>query len=379
MKRFITFVLTLLRKGKRGLTKGVICCCNALFHLLPVQNRVFFYTIRADGKLLENLDCVYQACHCEKVVFAHMLPHSFLLSLRARRLMLTSRVVVTDDYLKYCRDTTLRKGQKLVQLWHAPGALKCFGLNAPSRLSEAEERRTHAQYTDVCVSSEDVRRFYAGAFGVPLSVVKALGTPRTDALLNLERRQTLKEDLLKRHPILKGKTVYLYAPTFREQNGTVVPFSPGLDFAALDASLRDDELFVVTRHPVMQTPFFQNGQYRHVLDLTEEATGTLLCAAQVLLTDYSSVLFDASLCGVPCVFYCPDLQTYERSFYLDFSREMPGPIVENADAVLPTLRAVLLQPPLAQIRAFCTRQTGACDGHATQRTAALILSYLSNS
>ena len=92
MKQMIQLGLELLKRCKRALTRGVIRVCNLLFRLLPVQNRAFFYTIRADGRLLENLDCVYQACACSKVVFAHMLPHGFLLSLRARRLMLTSRV-----------------------------------------------------------------------------------------------------------------------------------------------------------------------------------------------------------------------------------------------------------------------------------------------
>ena len=147
-------LIRMLKRFKRALTRCFIAAFVAACKCLPVQKRVFFYTIRAEGRLLQNLQSVYDACNCRKVVFAHMLPHSFLLSLRARRLMLTSRVVVTDDYLKYCRDTSLRSGQKLIQLWHAPGAFKCFGLNAPSRLTQEEERRTHAQYTDVCVSSE---------------------------------------------------------------------------------------------------------------------------------------------------------------------------------------------------------------------------------
>ena len=369
-------LIQLLKRVKRALTRFAVAAYLAFCRCLPVKNRVFFYTIRADGRLLENLDCVYKACGGDKSVFAHMLPHSFLLSLRARRLMLTSRVIVTDDYLKYCRDTDLRPGQKLIQLWHAPGAFKCFGLDAPSRLTIEEERRTHAQYTDVCVSAEAVRPFYARAFGVSPDVVRALGVPRTDALLDSARRAAAREALLARCPGLRNKTVYLYAPTFREQDGTVQPFDPKLDFAALDALLSDNEVFVVTRHPVMKTPFFAPDAYAHLCDLTDEPTGELLCCTDVLLTDYSSVLFDACLLGIPAVFYCPDLATYERSFYLDFSRDLPGPVTERAGDVLPLLRRVRETPPLEQIRAFCERQTAACDGGATKRVAALIGSYL---
>lgn len=370
-------LISLLKRVKRALTRCFIAAFAALCRCLPVRNRAFFYTIRADGRLLENLKCVYDACEGRKVIFAHMLPHSFLLSLKARRLMLTSRVIVTDDYLKYCRDTKLRPEQKLVQLWHAPGAFKCFGLDAPSRLTEEEERRTHAQYTDVFVSSEQVRPFYARAFGVALDAVKPLGTPRTDALLDKGRRAAAKEALLSRQPALRGKTVYLYAPTFRERDGAPQDFDPKLDFAALNASLRDDEIFVVTRHPVMKTPFFAPDAYARLCDLTAEPTGDLLCCADVLLTDYSSLLFDASLMGIPTVFYCPDKGVYERSFYLDFDRDLPGPVTEDAAAVPALLRKAKASPPLDRIRAFCAVQTAACDGNATARVAALIQSYLS--
>ncbi|MBR3095912.1 MAG: CDP-glycerol glycerophosphotransferase family protein [Clostridia bacterium] len=118
------------------------------------------------------------------------------------------------------------------------------------------------------------------------------------------------------------------------------------------------------------------GVAAHVCDLTAEPTGDLLCAADVLLTDYSSVLFDASLLGVPTVFYCPDRRTYERSFYLDLDRDLPGPLTESADDVLPLLRQVREAPPAERIRAFCARQTAACDGRSTARVAALIRAYL---
>ena len=376
MKRCFNACINLLKSIKRACTRACIRAFVLGCRLLPVKNRAFFYTIRANGRLLENLECVYAVCDCEKVVFAHMLPHSFRLSLRARRLMLTSRVIVTDDYLKYCRDTTLRKGQKLIQLWHAPGALKCFGLDAPSRLTEEEERRTHAQYTDVCVSSEQVRPFYAQAFGVPLDVIKPLGTPRTDALLDAQKRADEREALLRRYPALQGKTVYLYAPTFREENGAPLPFDPQLNFSALEAALREDEIFVVTRHPVMKTPFFAPGTYSRVLDLTDEPTGALLCATDVLVTDYSSVVFDAALMEIPCVFYCPDRAVYERAFYLDFDRDLPGPVLTSAEALLPALREAKKNPAHEKIQAFCETQTACCDGHATERVVRLIQSYL---
>ena len=113
-----------------------------------------------------------------------------------------------------------------------------------------------------------------------------------------------------------------------------------------------------------------------VLDLSDAPTSALLCCADVLLTDYSSVVFDAALLGVPSMFYCPNRADYERSFYLDFDRDLPGPVLEKADAVLPALRAIHAAPDRERLRAFCEKQMAACDGHATERVVSLIRSYL---
>ena len=139
-----------LSLGKRWVLERCNLLLKAVFSRLPIQNRVFFYSIRADGKLLENSQCVYDALgNVQKVVVARMLPHPVLLKPKIYYYLLTSRVIVTDDYLRYLRHTKLRAGQKVVQIWHACGAFKRFGLDAPSLLTPQEERLTHCQYTAV--------------------------------------------------------------------------------------------------------------------------------------------------------------------------------------------------------------------------------------
>lgn len=131
----------LLSLGKKWVLERCNLMLRAVFSRLPIRNHVFFYTIRADGKLLENSKCVYDALEdVEKVVVARMLPHPVLLKPKIYYHLLTSRVIVTDDYLRYLRHTQLREGQKVVQIWHACGAFKRFGLDAPSLLSPQEEK-----------------------------------------------------------------------------------------------------------------------------------------------------------------------------------------------------------------------------------------------
>ena len=97
--------------------------------------------------------------------------------------ILTSKVIVTDDYVKYLRYFPLRPEQRVIQLWHACGAFKKFGQRG-TNLSLPEDRATHAQYNLVSVSGEQVRSIYADAFDVNYQKVQALGVPRTDHYFN---------------------------------------------------------------------------------------------------------------------------------------------------------------------------------------------------
>ena len=367
--------ITLLKRIKNVAVNYLLKFITIFFTKQKLQNRVFFYSIRADGMLKENINCVYEKLDCDKVVFAKMLPHSLKHIIKVRKYMLTSKVIVTDDYMKYFRAVKLRPGQKVVQVWHAGGAFKRFGLDAPSRLTRLEEYRTHAPYTDVCVTSENVRQFYSHAFGVDMEVIKAVGSPRTDALLDSEWVKNSRDVICQKHPLLKDKKVYVYLPTFRENGGALTDFDPLIDWARLNNDLADDEVFVIGRHPVMKKPFFKEF-YSRIKDYTVDPTPELLAVADVVVTDYSSVIFDASLLNKPMVFYCPDYGNYERDFYLDYDKELPGKIVTSEDKLLDALRAAGDEESLKKVAAFREKQMGACDGKSTERICRLIEAYL---
>lgn len=377
LKRRKEKVIKGLKRLKNVIINYISKLLVMLFCHLKIKNRVFFYTIRSDGKLLENIRYVYDKCECKKVVFAKMLPHSLMDILKIKYYMLTSKVIVTDDYMKYLRSVKLRQGQKMVQLWHASGAFKRFGLDAPSRLSRLEEYNTHSQYTDVCVSSEYVRQFYAHAFGIDMDVIKAIGSPRTDSLVDKEKRKSDREYLESVHPLLKGKKVYVYFPTFRETDGALSDFEPRIDWDKLNNDLADDEVFIISRHPVMKKEFFKNAFYSRIKDYTFEATPVLLSTADVVITDYSSIIFDASIVNIPMVFYCPDFTEYERSFYLDYENDLPGEIVYDSENLLTKIRDALEKGTDSdEMKIFREKEVGSCDGHATERAVKLITDYL---
>lgn len=357
------------RRILRFLNRAWIYLCGKL----PLRDRALFFTVRANGKPLENLKAVFDALDAKKVVFARKLPHSIKVKPLAYYYLLTSRVIVTDDYVRYLRAVKLRKGQKILQLWHACGAFKKFGLDAPSRLTEKEERATHSQYTAVAVTSEGCRKFYAGAFGVSEDVCLPIGLPRTDSLMRDAER--IREELLERRPEARGKRLYLYCPTFRESGGKKRIYDPKINWRDLSEKLEEDEIFIIKRHPIMQYGLIKE-EFDNVKDAGDESTVALTAACDVLITDYSSVVYDACLLNVPVVFYCPDLKEFERGFYINFPDDLPGELVEDPEKLLDAIRNAKENPPLEKMEKFREEQTSACDGKATERAVALIKSWL---
>lgn len=345
----------------------------AICRLFPIKNRVLFYSIRADGRLLENSQAVYDALKCEKLVWANKLPHSQRIQPKICFLLLTSRVIVTDDYCRYMRSLKLRKGQRLIQIWHAGGAFKSFALDAPSKLTKEQERATHSQYSAVIVTGEACKKFFAGAFGVSEDICLPLGLPRTDKLL--AEKDSMRVYFFERHPELKEKKLYLYCPTFREVNGERVIYNADIDWQNLDSSLSDNEAFILKKHPMMDYDML-GGKFRKIFDFSDESTLELAAASDVMITDYSSVSHDAVLLGKPLVFYCPDYKEYERDFYLKFPDDLPGELITQGSQLLESIRRAEKDPPVDRMEKFRIGQVGACDGHSTQRVADLIMSWM---
>ncbi len=347
-----------------------------IFSSLKLQERVFFYTGRTTGEPDENLAQLYRHCSEKKVLFVKEKPHGFKDLVKKRYYLFTSKVIVTDDYIYHLRKYKLKDEQKLIQIWYTGGAFKKMGIDGPSILSDLDEYKTHSQYSDFCVSSEYVRQYYCHAFGLEEDVVKAVGTPRSDLVINRENIRSNKEEICSRHPLLRNKKVYLYCPTVRIKDDIIVSFEPEIDWSRLNDELEDDEVFIICRHPSMKEEYIKGKFYSRVKDYTFESTSELLAVADVIITDYSSIVFDASLMDKPTVFYCPDFEAHREDTYLDYDKDLPGEKIVRASEILPAVRRAK-EVSSAEVRAlFNEKQMGACDGKSTERILAMIKNYL---
>ncbi|MBQ1966858.1 MAG: glycosyltransferase, partial [Clostridia bacterium] len=232
-----------LRRAEKKIINWLGVLLATIYSKKKLQNRAFFYTTRADKIPLENLSQVYYSYKGEKVLFAKRYPHTLKDNAEIRKYIMTSKVIVTDDYINLLKKVRLRENQKVIQLWYAGGAIRRFGLDSPDKDSRIDEYKAHSQYTDVCVSSEYVRQFYSHAFGVEMDVVKALGNPRTDLIVDEEKLRESRENICSKHPLLKEKKhIYVYLPTNREYDDETAVFDPKLDWNELNDVLDDDEI-----------------------------------------------------------------------------------------------------------------------------------------
>lgn len=346
----------------------------ASFSKKPLKNQVLFVSPRADGHLEGNAKALYPFIKGKKIICAKRLPHNPQTALEMTEAILTSKVIVTDDYVKYLRYFPLRPEQRVIQLWHACGAFKKFGQRG-TNLSLPEDRATHAQYNLVCVSGENLRSIYADAFDINYNKVKALGCPRTDDYFNKHLINKTKRKIYFRHPSLIGKSVLVYAPTFRDVGCDRSEFHPELDFDRLSKELLPNQVLLICPHPVMKNDILPK-KYKNIRVMRDFSTNDYMLISDMLITDYSSVIFEYALLRKPIAFFCYDLPTYDRGFYLNYPEDLPGDVYTNQEELTDYLTHPEKHILTNKMNSFVDKYMSACDGHSCERIANLINSYM---
>lgn len=350
---------------------------GALFALLPLRaNRVTLATARVphlDGNLLHihrallaMRPAVRQELLLEPYGYGLAGKLRYLLRLiRGTYLVKTSGLVVVDNALLPVHIAPHRPGTTVVQVWHAEGALKRFGADAVGGLDEPERRFLHRNYDWVVTSGEASREAWSRAFRTPLDRVLPLGSPRTDLFHDPAAMAAVRQRVLAAYPSLAGRRAILHAPTFRGRGRAKRPGGV-LDAEKLRAALPPTDVLVLKSHPNLDRALVSTSGYDVIVDPAFDLND-LLVAADVLVTDYSSAIFDAALLRIRLLLLVDDLEAYERDpgLSLDYRTEMIGTQVRDTDAAIDALLADRFD--LAAYDAFIERHLGACDGRASAR------------
>ena len=360
------------------------------FKLFPVKdNKITFISLRRTD-ISGNFAFVYDKIKDDKNLNIHFILNEHTISFMTFREIFdftrscaTSKAVVLDEFTPMIHYIDLRKKTTLIQLWHACGAFKTFGFTRLSKpKGSPQTTRNHRSYDYVTVSSTFCKKCHSEGFGIATDNVVATGIPRTDVFFDEAYKEDARRRFYEAHPGFAGKKIILFAPTFR---GTVkeTAFYPTemFDVARVCDSIPKDYAIIIKHHPFVNDiqPIPEEYSDR-VIDLSEDPElNDLLFITDVIITDYSSLVFEASLLDIPMIFYAFDLEKYinERDFYFDFKRYVPGKIAYSLDEIIEAINK----------RDFCTEKIAPFadmffdyrDGKSTDRVVKLLYDSLNKS
>ena len=289
----------------------------------------------------------------------------------------TAKYVFLNDASDVVSCLPLRDETKVVQLWHACGAFKKWGMST-AELKFGGTRKDllrHPFYRNlslVTVSSPDIAWAYIEAMVLEdrPEIVKALGVSRTDVFFDEGHLSEARQRVDKLVPLAQGKRVILYAPTFRGRVATAKG-PDKLDIAKFQEAFGQDSVLLIKHHPFVKQPHvIPNGSERFAFDVSGDLDiSDLLCVADVCISDYSSLVFEYSLFNRPMIFFAYDIDDYSdwRGFYYKYDELTPGPVFTDNDQMIDYLRHLEERFDAFQVQAFREKFMSSCDGRATDR------------
>jgi CDP-glycerol glycerophosphotransferase (TagB/SpsB family) len=357
----------------------------AIARWLPLRRRVVLATAHLPtltGNLAELRDALARLPDIDTRVLAVRVSESpsgllsaAIQAVRAGFHLATARVFVVDDYFFPMYVVRPRRGTTFVQTWHASGAFKRFGYSVAGqgfgRDAAFHERvPIHSNYDLCLVSAMRFAPFYAEAFGLPVErFASRFGIPRTDLFFDARRVAAASEAIRREYAIPRDRRVVLYAPTFRGDSITRARSPQALDLAELRQAIGEDHVVLVREHPfVRQRAAADPRLAGFAIDVSDHPDiHELMLVSDILVTDYSSAIYEFSLLERPIGFLAPDRLAYERErgFYFDYVTGVPGPIFETTAALAGWLRAASFD--LERIRRFRADSFDVADGRATAR------------
>ncbi|MDR7240694.1 CDP-glycerol glycerophosphotransferase family protein [Neobacillus drentensis] len=258
----------------------------------------------------------------------------------------TSRHIFVDNYFGFLAAIEFKEKVKCIQLWHASGAIKKFGLEDESinKRSEKAKRRflqVYKKFDKVVVGSDIMANIFMKAFNLENNRVLKTGVPRTDFFFNKDSNEKSLRKLKQKNPLLEGKKVILYAPTYRDHE--LDHFSLQLDIEKIGKELGNDYLIILRLHPAIRNAADVSSlNTKNVFNYSssEFEINDLLLAADYLITDYSSIPYEFSLMKKPMIFFVYDLEEYkkDRGLWPGFEESLPGPMVRDTDTIIELIK-----------------------------------------
>lgn len=269
-----------------------------------------------DNRLKErNLDRTY----CISYSFAKTLQQSkwktFLEWSRLLWLISGQDMIFVDDYVPIFKTIHLKKSTKLIQLWHAGVGFKSVGYSRFGKQGSPHPTDScHRCYDYAIVGGRGLIDVYEEVFAISKTDILPYGLARLDGYMNEDKIQAYKDSFYHKYPELKDKKIILFAPTYRGKTqeeayypAEWVPQDQVVSFCG------NQYVFGYKMHPFIKEKVGIAEEYKqYIYDFTDERDiNELFYVTEILITDFSSNIYEFSLQRKPIIFYAPDKDYYQ--------------------------------------------------------------------
>ena len=248
--------------------------------------------------------------------------------------------IFIDDHEPFFEHIRLDKRTTFVQLWHAGVGFKSVGLSRFGKEGCCHPFATaHRKYDYAVVGGEKLRDVYAEVFGIDREKCLPYGLPRNDGYLDRERIESFRSDFYKKYPQFSDKEIILFAPTYRgdDVRDAYYPFDM-LDQKKIFDMCGDKRVFLIKMHPFVKEKIQIDEAYAsRIFDFSFfDDINSLFYVSDVLVTDYSSSIYEYALLKKPIVFFAFDKEKYEleRSLHRSLDDNAPGKVCSSLEEVL---------------------------------------------
>ncbi len=247
------------------------------------------------------------------------------------KMIAQSGMIFIDDHAPMLDWMKLGDDTKLIQLWHAGAGFKSSGYSRWGHSGVPGASSCHRQYDFGIAGSKNIACFFSEVWGINEEQVLPTGMPRMDEFLREDYRREKEKFLYEKYPICKGKKVMLFAPTYRGRNKKEAHYPYDLiDFAGLYEACKDEYVVLFKMHPWVSAKVPIDKKYRDkFIDVGKyPSINDLFYITDLLVTDYSSNIFEYSLMRKPMMFFAYDKVQYSlsRGFHRDYEKSAPGKV-----------------------------------------------------
>ena len=288
----------------------------------------------------------------------------------------TSGTVITN--YRQTPEFKRRKLQKYIQTWHSSLRLKMIEKDAENTLGSdyiKMAKNDSKQITHLISGSKASTEIFERSFWYDGKIIPT-GTPQCDLFFNEDTVEDCKNKVRNHYKIEPNKKIVLYAPTFRNGYKTDAYIKDFSDLhKAFQKGFNEDFVILARFHPHMIGMIDIMNYDNNVLQATDyDDPQELMCAADVLISDYSAIMFDYAVTKKPCFLYVPDLDNYvktDRGLYFDIEK-LPFVISKDYDELVENVSHFDSENYRIRINEFSKEIGSYDDGKACERVGKII-------